>query len=163
MIADERAIESLIARMLQAVDRLDWSAARETFDDAIEVDYTSLFGGQPERLATDVLIERWQSLLPGFDATQHITGPVVTSITNGMAVADTHLRAYHYINDAPGGSWTLVGHYTLGARRTAQGWRLTRLRVDVYRQEGDTHLPALASARVRDGKLRAVRREGEKS
>jgi len=44
------AIQELVARMLFAGDALDWTGVRAAFADEVEVDYTSLFGGSPERL-----------------------------------------------------------------------------------------------------------------
>src|SRR5690606_34429994 len=74
---DYIAIQDLITRLLFAVDALDWAGVRAAFADEVEVDYTSLFGGSPERLPADELVTRWQGMLPGFAATQHQTGPIV--------------------------------------------------------------------------------------
>lgn len=59
------------------------------------------------------LIERWRALLPGFDATQHLTGPVVvTARDEHKAACGTTVRAYHHLVD--GGqeqTWTVAGKY----------------------------------------------------
>jgi hypothetical protein len=82
----------VLPRMLHAIDALDWPAVRAAFAEQVRVDYTSLSGGEPETLPADDLVARWQGLLPGFDATQHMTGPVVLTDDDGDVRADTHVR-----------------------------------------------------------------------
>ncbi|HEX6926655.1 MAG TPA: nuclear transport factor 2 family protein [Longimicrobiaceae bacterium] len=149
---DSIVIQDLVTRMLFAVDALDWAGARATFADELHVDYTSLFGGSPERLRADELIARWQGLLPGFAATQHLTGPiVVTSSGPGEAVAETQVRGYHYVDGDPGGTWIAAGRYTIPVRRYGEGWRITGIRLDQIRQEGNLHLPTIAAEAVQAG------------
>ena len=154
---DSIAIQDLVTRMLFAVDVLDWAGVRATFADEVHIDYTSLFGGSPERLPADELIERWQGLLPGFAGTQHLTGPIVVTF-NGAdeAVAETHVRAYHYVDGVPGGTWVVAGHYTIPVRRDAAGWRITGVRLALIRQEGNVDLATVAAA-ARDGSKRSAR------
>lgn len=83
---------------------LDWQRIEAAFADELRVDYSSLFGGEPEVLTAGELLDRWRGLLPGFDATQHLTGPVLVSIADdATATAHTHVRGYHHIADAQGG------------------------------------------------------------
>ena len=153
---DYIAIQDLITRMLFAVDALDWLGVRAAFADEVDVDYTSLFGGNAERLPADELIERWQGLLPGFAATQHQTGPVVVSFDGAdAAVAETYVRAHHYVDGVPGGRWVVAGRYTIPVRRGAAGWRITGMRLDAIRQEGDVDLATVAAERVRRGEPRS--------
>ena len=58
------AITTPIIPMIHAVDQVDWPTVRHGFADTIDVDYTSLVGGDPETMPADKLIERWQGLLP---------------------------------------------------------------------------------------------------
>jgi len=127
-------------------DRLDWPAVRDAFADDIRVDYTSLSGGEPETLRADDLIARWQGLLPGFDATQHLAGPVVLTGDGGPGVrADAHVRGYHHIQDPDGGqTWGVFGHYTA---RLADG-KITELTLQVFYQEGNLELPGTAAQRA---------------
>jgi hypothetical protein len=71
----------------------------------MRVDYTSLFGGSAETLPAYDPISRWQALLPGFDATHHLTGP--TLVTNNRL--DTHITAHHWLTPE---TRTVHGHYT---------------------------------------------------
>ena len=148
-MSDTVEIEKTVVAMLFAIDRLDWARLRGYFANELQIDYTSLFGGEAETLAADLLLERWRGLLPGFDATQHLTGPViVTSMTGDGAVAETHVRAYHHIDKMEGGTWMVAGHYTLQMNRGA-AWLISGIRLDVYLQEGDQNLPGVAIERVK--------------
>jgi SnoaL-like domain len=136
----------LLPRMLHAIDALDWPAVRAALADQVRVDYTSLSGGEPETLPGGDLIARWQGLLPGFDATQHLIGPVVLTGDSGAGVrADTHVRGYHHIHGPDGGqTWAVHGHYTA---RLAGG-KITELTLRVFYQEGNLGLPTIATERA---------------
>jgi hypothetical protein len=132
--------------MLYAIDALDWPGVRDAFADEVRADWTSLFGGEPETLRADELIARWQALLPGFDATQHMLGPVVLTDDAGPGVrADAHVRGYHHIGDRDSGqTWAVHGHYTA---RLVDG-KITELTLAAFYQEGDLSLPAVAAERA---------------
>jgi len=136
----------VLTRMLHAIDVLDWAGVSAALDHEVLVDYSSLSGGKPEALRADDLIARWQGLLPGFDATQHLTGPVVLTDDGGPGVrADTHLAAFHRLAGADGGeNWALHGHYT--ARLV--GGRIAALTLTVFFQDGNTDLPRAAAERA---------------
>lgn len=134
--------------LVHAVDQLDWPGVRAVFADRLELDYTSLNGGEPEDLAADDLVGRWQGLLPGFEATSHLLGPVRV---RGDRV-ECHVRAEHRIADAAGGPlWRVAGHYV--ARVDGAG-RITALTLETHYQDGNLDLPAAALARVAAGQVR---------
>lgn len=137
--------------LVHAIDRLDWAGVRAVFADRLRLDYTSLNGGEPEDLAADELLARWQALLPGFEATNHLLGPV--RVTGDRV--ETHVRAEHRIADAAGGPlWRVAGHYVAGLARTGDAWRITALRLETHYQDGNLDLPAAALARVKAGQVR---------
>ena len=57
--------------MLHGVDTLDWDTVRACYTERVDVDYTSLWGGEPATVPIDDLIADWTELATGFDATQH--------------------------------------------------------------------------------------------
>ena len=139
----------VLTRMLHAADALDWGTVRGVLADEVLADYTSLAGGEPETLAATDLIARWQGLLPGFDATQHLTGPVLLTADGGPGVcADTHVVAWHRIAGTDGGAtWAVHGHYTA---RVVDG-RITELTLTVFFTDGNLDLPRLATERAASG------------
>lgn len=154
---DVREISDLVARLLLAVDRLDWTTVRRSFAERIRVDYTSLFGGAPEEMTADELVQRWQGLLPGFDATQHLTGPIVVNANPSSVTAETSVRGYHYITGASGGNvWMVAGSYLFGVKAAPAAWVITELTLQLAYQEGNLALPEHAQRRVAAGNVRAA-------
>lgn len=138
--------------LVHAIDRLDWDGVRAAFADQLSLDYTSLFGGEAERLPADDLVARWQGLLPGFDSTQHLLGPVRERTNAGEAAVEAHVRAYHRIDGADpstGVVWMVAGHYVVALVRQDGGWRISSLTLETHYQDGDLGLPDAAAERAR--------------
>lgn len=144
--------------LVHAIDRLDWDGVRAAFADELDLDYTSLSGGEPERLAADELVARWRALLPGFDSTQHLLGPVRerTGGEAGSAEVEAHVRAYHRVDEVtdPGPLWIVAGNYVVTLARSGAGWRIAGLTLQTYYQDGNLDLPATATDRASAGQGR---------
>jgi hypothetical protein len=138
-------MESTILDLFHAVDALDWDRVKTALDDRVEVDYRSLFGGEATTPARDELIESWQGIVPGFDATQHLLGPLRIEERGTDASAETHVRAYHYLEESV---WMVAGHYRIALKRRDAGWRVAGIRLDVFYQEGGPDLLARAQERA---------------
>lgn len=133
------------------VDRRDWAALRAAMTDKVDVDYTSLSGGDPEQLAAEDLLDRWRALLPGFDATQHFLGPMsVTIAPDETAVLDCNVRAYHRLTGQAGHGelWMVAGAYTLTLRAAEDTWLIAGITLRVTYQEGDPTLVQVATERA---------------
>lgn len=138
-----------VTSMLHAIDRLDWPAIRQAFADRVIVDYSSLSGDPAANVAADDLIAGWRGLLPGFDATQHLTGPVLVSADGASAVARTHVRGDHHITGVEtGDTWMVAGHYTVRLVEYGGQWHITALTLTVFYQESNLVLPELARTRA---------------
>jgi hypothetical protein len=130
---------TVLTRMLHAFDAHDWDTLRASFTDEVRIDYSSLFGGEPETITADDLLGRWRPFAEGLTATQHLTGPVVATGDR----LDTHVTAHHWLDGAPGGdTWVVHGHYVV---RVVDG-RIAELTLRAFRQTGNLDLPALATA-----------------
>ena len=136
-------MSTALVDLVHAVDRLDWDGVRAAFADKLVLDYTSLFGGEAEELAADELVERWQALLPGFEATQHLLGPVLGT----DAGCEAHVRAEHRIGSDV---WLVAGHYVA---ELTDG-RISSLTLQTFFQDGVLDLPAKATERVEAGTTR---------
>jgi SnoaL-like protein len=128
---------TVLTRMLHAIDGRDWPAVRAGFTDEVRTDYTSLFGGSPETISADDLVARWRGLIPGFTATQHITGPVVATDDR----LETHVIAHHWLD---GDTWVVYGHYVA---RTVDG-RIAELTLQTFHETGDRDILAAATERA---------------
>jgi len=139
--------------MLRAVDTLDWDTVRSSFADRIEMDYTQLWGGQAQTLPIDDLVSDWTDLATGFDATQHITGPIVVTHENADRIeCTTTFRAYHHvIEDVGASTWLVAGRYDIRLRATAGRWRIQAMTLHLAYEEGDRRLVDLARQRSATG------------
>jgi hypothetical protein len=130
-----------VVTFFHAVDDRDWTAVRAGLAEEVDTDYTSLFGGSPERVPADDLVERSRGLLPGFDGTQHLLGPLVVT---GTRVA-CNVRGYHALD---GAVWTVAGRYTLSMVPDGDRWRVGGIVLRVSYEEGDRSLTATAAERA---------------
>ena len=139
-------MESTILDLFHAVDALDWDGVKAALDDRVEVDYRSLFGGEASSPTRDELVESWQGIVPGFDATQHLLGPLrIEDLGTDGGAAETHVRAYHYLEESV---WMVAGHYRILLKRRDTGWRIAGIRLDVFYQKGGPDLLARAQERA---------------
>jgi len=146
-LADRQAVSDTVTRLMHAVDRQDWAAAREALGNEITTDYSSLFGGGARRQTAAEVIDGWRALLPGFDATQHMTGPVLADVSGDTARARCAVTAVHRLGSK---YWTVIGHYDMTLSRARQSWRIAALTYQHVAILGDETLPEQARTHARD-------------
>ncbi|WP_116952420.1 nuclear transport factor 2 family protein [Jiangella endophytica] len=134
-----------VTSLLHAVDTLDWDGVLAVLADEVRLDYTSLWGGSAETVPAPEVVARWRGLLPGFDATQHLTGPVLAA-PDGRRT--TTVRAYHLLVEGDRrDTWMVAGWYDL---RVAAG-RIAGITLHATYEEGDRALTEIAAARCAAG------------
>ena len=129
-----------------SADNRDWEGCRACFAPEVQVDYTSLFGGERETVTADELVRRWRSLLPGFTATQHLIGSHVGRIDGNTTRCQAHFIATHI---GESGTWVLGGtyHYTLQKDEDAGMWLIYEMVMTSKWSDGD-HERLIAEART---------------
>jgi hypothetical protein len=161
----------VVTAMLGAIDELDWDTLRGCFAATVATDYTSLWGGEPETLPIDDLIGRWQDLAHGYDATQHLTGPILTRPAGqDRATCTTTVRGYHHLVEGESrGTWMVAGRYTMDLARQASpgdaggsrgsggpggsdGWAIAGITLSVAYEDGDRGLVDVALQRSAEGR-----------
>jgi len=134
--------------MLHAIDQKDWDSVRAAFAEWIYIDYSSLFGVPPATVGVREHVAGWEAFARHFSATQHITGPIVTTIDGTDVVAHTHIRAYHRLSGVPGGDvWIVAGHHDVRLRRIAGAWKIAAITLQVFYQDGNLSIPDAARSR----------------
>ncbi|XWN31668.1 MAG: nuclear transport factor 2 family protein [Devosia sp.] len=130
-----------------AVDGKDWPAARALFTDTIEVDFTSLIGGEPATIPADALIEGWSTNLTEAKTSFHMrSNHRVTFDGPDAAMMASHGYAWNRMEEgaAPenGGNplWEVWGAYEHGFARTLEGWKVNRMTLTVSAQRGNTYV-----------------------
>jgi fermentation-respiration switch protein FrsA (DUF1100 family) len=144
-LVDRQAITDTITKLLHAIDRRDWTAVAGILAEEIRTDYTSLFGGSIQTQPAHELIAAWRALLPGFDATQHVTGPIVADVSGDAARAHCAATGVHRIGHD---HWTVSGHYDMELARTGNTWRIGAITYRNVLVTGDETLPQKAQARA---------------
>ena len=140
--------------LFHAVDDLDWAAVTASLTSEVTIDYTSLWGGQADRLDAAQLVSAWRELLPGFDATQHLLGPILATPADANTVnIDLNVRGYHLIRvdqpeDAPAATWMVAGRYSIDVHRHDGVWRIAAITLRVSYEHGDRNLVDVARHRV---------------
>jgi hypothetical protein len=123
-IEDRYQVETAVSRLGRLVDDRDWDGLTGLLAETVEVDYTSLWGGEPEKVAREVLIGRWRDLLTKLDATQHVITNVLPEITGDTATVTANVVAVHRRTVSTGGPlWTVGGTYHIRLGR-GDAWRI---------------------------------------
>jgi len=119
------------SRMALLTDARDWSSLVNVFADPVDVDYTSLDGGEPVRISSHELVDQWRDSLSRLDATQHLIGSAYAEINGDTALVTCAVTGTHRRTTSSGGQlWTVGGHYDIAMRRD-DGWQISSLRLRV--------------------------------
>ena len=105
--------------MLHAFDQLE-----TLFADTVQVDYTSLFGGEAETLAASDLMARWAGLVPGFDITRHAISDTQVECQGDASSATAAVIATHWLD---GETWAVSGRYVYRLAMQGGEWRITAM------------------------------------
>ncbi|CAN5164841.1 nuclear transport factor 2 family protein [soil metagenome] len=144
--ADRLEVVQVITRMAWLTDSRDWDQLRDVFADRVMLDYTSLTGGQPARLAPVELVAGWQAGLGGLDVTQHLVSNHLVWVDGDRAEAIAQFQATHVLANPHGDpTWTLGGHYRFGLIRAEAGWRIDAVRMTATWAAGNQQIMTLAA------------------
>jgi len=140
------AIRTVVGNVAHHIDGKRWADLRVLYAAAVTTDYTSLFGGTPQKQSGDDLIAGWRGVLAKV-ATQHLLGPIEVRATGDAATARCHVRAMHFAPKAPGGEhWEVLGHYVFDLALEGTGWKITGMTLETLMQIGNPKLLMEASA-----------------
>ena len=143
LAAIETRIEAVAVLVdLNANDRLEMLFAEE-----VRLDYTSLFGGAPETITGSELMDRWSSLVPGFDLTRHAISDIEVELHGHTANASASVTGTHWLE---GDIWAVSGRYDYELIRLEGEWKVTALTLTATSERGDRSLIGRALARIAD-------------
>lgn len=133
-------------------DERRWDRVKAAFADRVNLDYTSMAGGQPATLTPEQIVAAWQQVLPGFEHTHHQLGNYVVQENGNTAAAFCYGTATHYLpNESGQNLWTVVGTYDFRLANTPAGWKITAMTFHLKYQDGNLTLPDLARKRISTG------------
>lgn len=130
-----------------AVDAKDWDLARSFFADTIDVDFTSLIGGEPANIPSDALIAGWSGNLTAEKESFHLRGNhQVTFPSAETAMVYSHGYAWNRMESGlaqeNGGEalWEVWGTYEHGLARTEDGWQVTSMTFTATAERGNDYV-----------------------
>jgi fermentation-respiration switch protein FrsA (DUF1100 family) len=149
--ADEARIISVVSSIPLAVDLANYDLAERAFAAEIVVDYTSLWGGEAQRMSPPELMAAWRGIVPGFDATRHEIADVSVALAGDAAHASAFVDGRHFLG---GEVWRPVGTYDWRLRRIDGVWKVTHMTFTVTQEIGARALAEEAMERAKKKKAR---------
>ena len=151
----EQIIETINAIGIYA-DADQWDLVAAQFADEVVLDYTSYATAsagaeEPEAITPQEVITAWQTVLPGYEYTQHIIGNHQVELNGDEATARSNVHATHVLE---GDFWIFLGDYEHHLIRTEDGWKVDRMTANLRAELGNSELPNRATARVEAGEGR---------
>lgn len=150
-VADPQQIVELTSAMGILLDAREWEALTRLFAARVDVDYTSLNGGEPVTAAREELVAGWQATLDGLDATQHLISNHQVSIDGDEATCIAHVQGAHRLATAHGDPlWIVGGRYDFRLRRSGPTapWRISALKLTALWATGNRTIMELAAQRA---------------
>jgi hypothetical protein len=147
---DRDELVELMSRYANMADTKEWEELpRLVFCDEFTSDFSS-FGAGVVTLSRASWCEQSKRSFDGWMATHHSITNHRIAVDGDRAIIRAHVRAEHWApaEVAAGGPncWLVVGFYDNVAARTAEGWRLTSVKLTVTHQENGALLAASMAA-----------------
>lgn len=137
-LADEMAIRLVVDEIDNAVDAKDWARCRGYFTEDINVDFTSLAGGQPARIKADQLVGGWRTNLYAEKKSHHMRSNHRITVNGNSAEVFSKGYALNKLPSKTGGDlWEVWGDYRHTLERTAGGWKVSGMTLAVTHARGN--------------------------
>jgi SnoaL-like protein len=139
-LTDRAELIELLGRYADIADLKEFTELPGlVFTDPLTLDFSAVADIPPSTTPLADYVEMLRFAFAPYTATHHvITGHVVT-IDGDSAKIHAHVRAEHWVPEEIAGDgpnrWLVVGFYDNEAVRTADGWRLTRVKLTPNHQE----------------------------
>jgi SnoaL-like domain len=143
---DEARVIQLVSSIPLAVDLANYALAEAAFAPSIVIDYTSLWGGEPQKTTPAELMTGWRGIVPGFDATLHELSDLKAKVHGDRATATAFVDGRHWIGDK---LWRPVGDYHWTLERLGGTWKVTSMTFNMTREIGDRAVAMEAMEQVR--------------
>lgn len=135
---DRQALTDTVLRYGRCIDDRDWDGLAALLSERVDLDFTSLWGGQPETLSGAQLAERWRSMREALDATQHVIAGILPTVDGDAATVVSNLVAVHRRAAAAGSPlWTVGGAYEFRLERAGGRWAIRGLTLRVAWVDGN--------------------------
>lgn len=150
VLTDRADLIELLGRYADVSDLKSYTdLPRRVFTDPLTLDFESVAGIPPMTVPLGDYLEVLRGAFAPYTATHHVITGHVVDLDGDRATIHAHVRAEHWVPaELAGGGpdrWLVAGFYDNEAVRTADGWRLSRVRLTATHQE-NAHLSSAALA-----------------
>lgn len=138
---DRVEIAGHVGALAVYADARQWDELLDLFGPEVQLDFTSLFGGEPQSVKREQLIDSWRQLLPGFTRTTHLIGAPMIVVSGDGAQASASVLAWHFIDEPAlegADRWIVGGCYEMALRKGGGAWRIAAL---TLAEPGPTEIP----------------------
>lgn len=144
LLLDRSEIERVVYDYATGLDTKDWHLWRSIFADEVHVKFRpaaeAAFTGLGQEwvsMSAEEWVEGRRVLFTGLATTQHqMSNPRIT-VDGDTAKCTMYMQAIHFMPGEPTVEYTLGGYYIDDLVRTAEGWKLTRVNLNVTWERGD--------------------------
>lgn len=149
---EQQHITRAVTNIFNGSDERNWTKVENSFAKEVTLDYTSMTGGTPSKMSPQQITAAWKTLLPGFQSTHHQIGNFTINTNGDEATVRNHGLALHYLPNTSGNNvWVVVGTYDFSLKKNNGQWKVTRMKFNLQKQDGNLELPALAQQKVKEG------------
>jgi hypothetical protein len=142
---EEARVRQTVLAIPTNIDIHRFDAVEPLFAERVVIDYTSLWGGEPQTMTPAELVTAWRGIVPGFDATWHEIDPVAVTVDGAEARATTSVDGRHWIGERV---WRPIGRYDFRLAKIDGAWRVTSMALTVTEEQGERALVDLARDRA---------------
>lgn len=136
--ADEAEIRRVVDEIDNACDAKDWEKCRSFFADEVDVDFTSLAGGEPSRVKAGDLIGAWEANLFAEKKSFHMRSNHRIEIKGSRAEVYSKGYAFNLLESGEvSGLWEVWGEYVHTLERGEDGWKVSGMTLNVAHKRGD--------------------------
>lgn len=141
LLLEKDAVISTVTRLFRTVDERDWQGVETCFAPTVNLDMTSLAGGEPEITTPAAIIDTWKQTLASLEAVHHQAGNYEVTVRGQRADASCYGTAFHYLPNETGMNVRrFVGTYDIGLHKRRGRWCVDSLRYKVKFVDGNLDL-----------------------
>ncbi len=138
---EERAVINTINTLFISTDQKDWAGVEAALAPVVNMDQTSLVGGEPMQMTNVDIAAAWEQALTPIEAVHHQASNFRVQVTGNTATAFAHGIATHYLPNPTGENVrTFVGTYDFTLVRTNGTWRIDGFRYNLRHLDGNLNL-----------------------
>ena len=142
LLNERQQVIDVVNQLFIQTDNRNWVAVQRCFADLVEMDMTSLTGGEPQSMTPTEITDSWEENLKNLDAIHHQTGNFVVDV-HGPENAHVlcYGTAWHYRpTDSGQNTRIYVGAYEFDLLKENGMWRINTFWFDCKFIDGNVAL-----------------------